>query len=42
MKIYFNDCNIGRKSKKTKILYILKKKLYISIVYSKRGQEHEK
>ena len=42
MKIYFNDCNICGKSKKTKILYIFKKTLYLSIVYSKRGQEYEK
>ena len=38
MKIYSNVYNKYRKSKKTKIFYILKKKaLSLSIVYSKCG-----
>ena len=42
MKIYFNACNKYRKSEKTKILYIFKKTLNISIVYSKCRHEYEK
>ena len=34
--------NKYRKSKKTKISYILKKTLSLSIVYSKRGHEYER
>ena len=37
MKIYCNVCAQYRKSKNTEILYILKKMLGLSIVYSKCG-----
>ena len=42
MKIYCNICSKYRKSKKTKMLYIFKKALSLSIVYSKCGHEYEK
>ena len=42
MKIHCNACNKYRKSKKTKISYIFKKTLSLSIVYSKCGREYEK
>ena len=35
MKIYCNVCNKYRKSRNSNILYILKKTLDLSIVYSK-------
>ena len=42
MKIQCNVCNKYRKSKKTKILYIFKRTLSLSIVYSKCGHVREK
>ena len=42
MKTYCNVCNKYRKPKKTKMLYVFKKALSISIVYSKCGHEYEK
>ena len=38
--MYCNACNKYRKSKKTKI-YIFKKTLSFSIIYSKSGNEYE-
>ena len=40
--MYSNVCNKYRKSKKTKISYIFKKTLSLSIVYRKCGHECEK
>ena len=40
--MYCNVCNKYRKSKKTKISYIFKNTLSLSIVYSKCGNEYEK
>ena len=40
--MYCNICNKYRKLKKTKISYIFKKTLSLSIVYSKCGHEYEK
>ena len=40
--MYCNNCNKNRKSKKTKISYIFKKTLSLSIVYSKCGHEYKK
>ena len=40
--MYFNVFNKYSKSKKTKILYILKNTLSLSIVYGKCGHEYEK
>ena len=40
--MYCNVCNRYRKSKKTKISYIFKNTLSLSIVYSKCGNEYEK
>ena len=37
MKTYCNVCNKYRKSKKNKVLYIFKKTLSLSIVYSNSG-----
>ena len=42
MKICCNVCNKYRKSKKTKILYIFRKTLSLSIIYSKCGHEYKK
>ena len=39
MKIYCNACNKYRKFKNPKILYIFKKTLDISIVYSKKKNQ---
>ena len=39
--MYCNVCNEYRKLKKTEILYIFKKALSISIVYSECGHEYE-
>ena len=40
--MYCNICNKYRKSKKAKRLYIFKKTLNLSIVYSKCGHEYKK
>ena len=40
--MYCNVCSKCRKSKKTKISYIFKKTLNLSIVYSKCGHEYKK
>ena len=40
--MYCNICNKYRKLKKTKISYIFKKTLSLSIVYSNCGHEYEK
>ena len=40
--MYRNVCKEYRKFKKTKISYIFKKTLSLSIVYSKFGNEYEK
>ena len=40
--MYCNVCNKYRKSKKTKISYIFKKTLSLSIVYIKCGYKYEK
>ena len=40
--MYRNVCNKYRKSKKTKISYIKKKTLSLSIVYIKCGHEYKK
>ena len=40
--MYCNICNKYRKFKKTKILYIFKKTLNLSIFYSKCDHEYEK
>ena len=40
--MYCNVCNKYRKSKKTKISYIFKKALSLSLVYSKCGHEYKK
>ena len=40
--MYCNVCNKYRKFRKTKILYILKKTLSLSIVYYKCGHEYKK
>ena len=42
MNIYCNVCKKYRTSKKTKLLYILKKALSLCIVNSKCGHEYEK
>ena len=42
VNMYCNVCNKYRKFKKTKITYIFKKTLNLSIVYSKYGYEYEK
>ena len=42
MKTYCNVCNKYRKSKKTKILYVFKKTLSLSIVYRKCGRKYER
>ena len=40
--MYFNVCNKYRKFKRTKISYIFKKILILSIVYSKCCHEYKK
>ena len=42
MKICFKVCNKYKKSNETKILYIFKNTLSLSIVYVKCGNEYEK
>ena len=40
--MYCNVCNRYRKFKKTKLSYIFKKSLSLSIIYSNCGHEYEK
>ena len=40
--MYFNFCNKYRKFKKTKISYVFKKIISLSIVYAKSSNEYEK